>query len=809
MKTIKYLFLAFAAAFVLAGCSDDPTYTPGESDVENGYGVYFPSQENAGEKELDPADPTTLQLTAMRTNDTGAITVPVEITSNEEGVFTATEITFSEGATETNFVVSFPDAEIGKTYTCNIRITDKQYASIYGEKPAGVDFSITRVKWNQVVGKGGETKGKWRDDILSSSYGVPNQFAETDVEIFEREDKKNFFRIMSVYSESYLDKIMVQYTYDRVDVINYIDATDENKVYLPEQSTGATIIPDHGMVNFASFVPENNFANNKDYGTFKDGVITFPKNGIGIQRSATPADWYYGNQSGMQRIMMPGVKDYDYSLALTKSEPVDGKVNIDARLGADVTKVKYVFFEGSFSPTQAAAKSGDMAAGVIEDKDQEEITATGTIVAEMEKTGLYTIVANTYNAANEFKGYQYLPFGYIAAGEEKPVILSTGLIVSNKYASQGFTSENSVEFWANGEGVESGNYSIIETTKLAGLTAAELAAQAKKGKAFTADAIKAINGNGFSVVVGSLLGGTEYTALVWAFNGYVGNVITAAATTEGVRDPFKQIYTAADLYPMQKTDLFKTWDVWAIEGRTDPNRRNLGQYTFSENTTNDTAGVDAINLKGITLGAIADDTVVWEFYNGIVYTLKSTQLGTVTVGGTVYYVANAYLEVATGNGTTGDNAMVGGMTENGHIAFITNNKNGNLNGMWLRGFSDPDYTKYVADLLIYSEVLLTPPAASSTAPTGTSFQNLQSLSKELHAEPTNYVELRGRERAHALIDELNAESRIVNRATNVMRTEMPELGAVKAKVTFTKGIAKTPMTGSLLSIGIRADLEVK
>ena len=184
MKAIKYFLYALIATFVFAGCSDDPTYTRGESEADGCYGVYFPSQDNAADLELDPADPTVLTFTAMRTNDADAITVPVTVTGSEDAIFSASEISFDDGATETTFQVSFPDAEIGTTYSCNIQIEDKKYAFIYGEKASGVSFSVTRVKWNLVTGPKGETKGKWRDDILSSAYGIPNRYGEGEVEIY-------------------------------------------------------------------------------------------------------------------------------------------------------------------------------------------------------------------------------------------------------------------------------------------------------------------------------------------------------------------------------------------------------------------------------------------------------------------------------------------------------------------------------------------------------------------------------------------------------------------------------------------------
>lgn len=160
MKKIKYFLFTLIATCVFAGCSDDPTYTRGESEAEGCYGVYFPSQDNADDLELDPADPTTLTFTAMRTNDTDAITVPVVVTDSEDEIFSVSEISFDDGAIETTFQVSFPNAEIGTTYSCNIQISDKQYAFLYGERASGISFSVTRVKWNMVTGEGGETTGK-------------------------------------------------------------------------------------------------------------------------------------------------------------------------------------------------------------------------------------------------------------------------------------------------------------------------------------------------------------------------------------------------------------------------------------------------------------------------------------------------------------------------------------------------------------------------------------------------------------------------------------------------------------------------
>lgn len=159
MKTIKYILYTLTATFVLASCSDDIKYTPGEGEDTDCYGVYFPSQENAGDQELDPAEPTTLTFTAMRKNYNDAITVPVEVSSTQDGLFTVSEIKFEAGQEATTFSVDFPGAEVGKTYNCSIVVKDKKYALLYGEYSNGLDFSVTRVQWDLVKGPNGETKG--------------------------------------------------------------------------------------------------------------------------------------------------------------------------------------------------------------------------------------------------------------------------------------------------------------------------------------------------------------------------------------------------------------------------------------------------------------------------------------------------------------------------------------------------------------------------------------------------------------------------------------------------------------------------
>ncbi|MEG2061737.1 MAG: hypothetical protein RRY33_07760 [Alistipes sp.] len=526
MKTFKSLLYVLLATFIFAGCSDSDNLVPGAAEDENCYGVYFPSQENVKALELDPADPTVLTFMAKRKQCVGEIIVPLVVKGSADQIFSASELKFADGEEQAEFTVSFPKAVVGTPYQCNVMVIDPQYAQLYNEKQTGFDFSVTRVKWNKLVGAGGEEKGKWRDDIAAPLYSLP--VCEGDVDIYERDDKKGYYRIPNVYSAAFIATILGGTAADapdcekyRVDAMTYIDATDPAKVWFKLQSTGVTFNSGDGLIAFASVVDENTpfgggaFKGKSLYGKLKNGVITFPEKSIYI--SLNGDGWYGGNGSGLLRVMLPGAKAYDYSLALSNSEPTDGKVKILAELGADVAKVKYAFFEGSMSDALAETKSVAMDAGTIETK---ELTETGLITAEFTKTGVYSIVGNLYNAENQLSGVEYLSFGYIAAGDEKPVVISSGLIISDKYVTEGFTSEDSAEAYIYGKEIKSGYYGLFESDGITSAT--DLAALVeRKDNKFKAEDIKAINDKGFSTVIGGLVGGTDYTLVVSAFNGYV------------------------------------------------------------------------------------------------------------------------------------------------------------------------------------------------------------------------------------------------------------------------------------------------
>ena len=70
--------LAFSAA--LASCQKEAeTFTPGDPDVSDCYGVFFPTQDASGSHTYDPDMDKSVDITVARSTSSGAITVPLTV----------------------------------------------------------------------------------------------------------------------------------------------------------------------------------------------------------------------------------------------------------------------------------------------------------------------------------------------------------------------------------------------------------------------------------------------------------------------------------------------------------------------------------------------------------------------------------------------------------------------------------------------------------------------------------------------------------------------------------------------------------
>lgn len=316
MKKLYIYPLALAfAAFALAACSgDDDELAPGEwNAAENYANVAFEKLQTS--EELDPADATDAFIKVTRQNTSGAITVPVKIVTNTDDVFTVDPLTFADGEAEANLSFHFPDAEVGKPYTLEVEINDPKFVSEY-TSVSTYSYTVTRVKWNDVsyiINNGQKIYGyaAYTEDLVTTFFTVPNITFPTRLQ--ERDDMPGYFRMVNTYGANYPALEEGQWDPEN-DYYIYIDATDPDKVYIPEAcNTGMDV--GYGFCYVWSMVGLGMKRERQDYidgnyGTYENGVITFPKGALlfGME-NYNDLGFYDSNGSAAFRLVVDPDKD--------------------------------------------------------------------------------------------------------------------------------------------------------------------------------------------------------------------------------------------------------------------------------------------------------------------------------------------------------------------------------------------------------------------------------------------------------------------------------------------------------------------
>lgn len=202
MKTLKKLLCAMLLPLsaLAVSCAEDDNWEPGGPEATNCYEVYFPeNQEYVGDLEVDPEAELKFTYVAQRNNADGAIVVPVEITTNTDGLYAVSPIEFADGEDETTFTVTLSgESELSKKYSLEINIVDPQYVPLYSTaNNTSLLLSLTRVKWTEVLSgtfisafweESHECKMYQKDD--SSHYKITN-FLGLDTDFFFEWDAKS------------------------------------------------------------------------------------------------------------------------------------------------------------------------------------------------------------------------------------------------------------------------------------------------------------------------------------------------------------------------------------------------------------------------------------------------------------------------------------------------------------------------------------------------------------------------------------------------------------------------------------------
>lgn len=203
MKTINKLGLLLLSALTLAACNDDD-YKAGAWDAADGYqNVSF--VRTSLTDELDPTDPTSTTVTLKRKVTKGAIDVKPEVVRNDGDVFTVTDFHFADGDSLATATISFPDAEIGTSYSLQLTITDKDLVSSYSDKVL-FNYNVTRVKWNLL----GEAT--FIDSYMGGLFQNVSS-CQGKCNVYQRDDKPNYYRMQDPLGNCYFTYNGTPYPY--------------------------------------------------------------------------------------------------------------------------------------------------------------------------------------------------------------------------------------------------------------------------------------------------------------------------------------------------------------------------------------------------------------------------------------------------------------------------------------------------------------------------------------------------------------------------------------------------------------------
>ena len=143
--------------------------------------------------------------------------------------------------------------------------------------------------------------GKWTDDIIAPVFGCDVMTYE--VEVYKNPAAPDYIYLKDLYTNAYANVLEKAYGIDPETIpvwdTSYfaVNIADANAVEIPNQTTGLDL--GYGDISIWSL----------DYGTLKDGVVTFPANGLAVRLPEAGA--YYANQSGQFKLELPKEEDKD------------------------------------------------------------------------------------------------------------------------------------------------------------------------------------------------------------------------------------------------------------------------------------------------------------------------------------------------------------------------------------------------------------------------------------------------------------------------------------------------------------------
>lgn len=471
MKNIKFLFLALATlvAGAFTACQED--WTPGPVDSEKS--VYLPVDVNVAafptvddESTPDVDERLRALFPVYRQNTNGELTVefrtrlfdedlsfilerdeegnPIETLPVPEAFKFDESVTFVDGENVAYLGITLNEVmlgriSVGELFDAEIMVKDPQYHGNYGLYRKVISFGIPET-WNPVDENLASNEGILFDDFISGLYNQPAGNG-APVVIEESGSRPGYYRLVNPFKEEnaiiFIGGIPSDMSFAPGDTYLEVDARDPNNVFIPYQKVGVYI---EGWGDVYIGMTTNTPGT---LGVLKDGIITFPANCMGVFQAS--GQGYYANESGLFRIVLPGVSLVDYSMSVAcvgMETSVDNTVTnaiLNFATGADVEKFRFAVVKGDH-PITTKVSTG---IGKFEEQYHEAITnliddeyeptdedtmaeatpSQNSWYVSFDESDLYTVFAVPYNANGEpvMENIASTFFYYRAAGSTTEV----------------------------------------------------------------------------------------------------------------------------------------------------------------------------------------------------------------------------------------------------------------------------------------------------------------------------------------------------------------------------------------------------
>lgn len=546
MKYItKFLLMGIVAvAGLLSACTSSDDFEPGPKD--SGAQVYFPntipSEFNVGDDESS----VTIPVRRVVTDEALTVNILASIEQGQEGILNIpSSVSFEAGSDLANLVITFDRSALvdGTEYKASLLLNDEQNLTQYGNYM--IDITIIPWPWEELG------TGKYRDGWLCGLFD--GNLVELDVTIHKHKSQEGVYMVEEMFGWTFMTEffgatqsdLSGQFSYTPTNIT--IDCSDPANVKIAKQYTGIT----EGVYNYGDFLIESAAP-----GTFVNGVITFPEDGINAYMTGYSSDPLPTNPDGTFRIMLPGAEITDYTLTaayggmLVNSDNSSASAVIDFTYGADVTGINYVIAEGDVE-TSAATLAAQIANGTAENilTIEDFVVGAGSvsIKADLTTPGPYTVVAlpldkeNKPLESNAAAASFYFPGMDGGDIPDCDVEAMMGSVSENKPdALEKNPDESSLYFKISGSELKTLHLLAMSTSNIETLVAQGASYEeiiASYGQDFSSIAVPTINETGYYENIWiNLNENTSYTMLVQATNIYGRSKVLAVEKSTAAVD---------------------------------------------------------------------------------------------------------------------------------------------------------------------------------------------------------------------------------------------------------------------------------